>query len=181
MMPMRADVDEGGTTSEEKARRGAIAVSSGGGRLAMSAVTAPAPAILSPVPRAAATVVDVITVLTDGVLCKLCDAEDFFSPGFLPWITAIGETPVVHRKQWEYALIVRDMQASGALHDRADVLGLACETEPVIYYAANHAKSVLASDLYAGSDNPGWAAGRTREADVYEKAPFEYRRDRLKV
>jgi SAM-dependent methyltransferase len=120
-------------------------------------------------------------VLTDGILSKLCDAEDFFSPAFLPYISAIGETPVVHRKQWEYALIVRDMDVSGALHDRADVLGLACELEPIIYYAANRAQSVLATDLYAGSDNPGWAAGRTREEDVYERAPFEYRRDRLKV
>jgi SAM-dependent methyltransferase len=120
-------------------------------------------------------------MLADGVLCKLCDAEDFFSPPFLPYVAAIGETPTVQRKQWEYAMIVRGMEESGALHERADVLGLACEREPIIYYAANRARSVLATDLYAGSHNPGWAAGHTREEDVYEGAPFQYPRDRLRV
>src|SRR4051812_7760930 len=120
-------------------------------------------------------------MIVDGVHAKLCDAEDFFSPTLISHLKSLHQEPVVHRKQWEWAMIVRNMEALSKLNEEADVLGLACELEPVIYHAANRARSVLATDLYAGSDNPEWLAGRTRAADVYDRAPFEYRRDRLKV
>jgi SAM-dependent methyltransferase len=115
-------------------------------------------------------------------LSRVCDAQDFFDPEILDIMRTMQMIPSVHRKQWEYVMHVRAMEASGALHDQADVLGIACEAEPVIFYAAKNARSVLATDLYAGSGNsPGWAAGRLREADVYERSPFPYPRDRLQV
>lgn len=116
------------------------------------------------------------------ILSKVCDAEDFFTPELLAAISTIGQVPSMHRKQWEYAMTVRDMDAAGVLHDRADVLGLACEAEPTIFHAATKARSVLATDLYAGNNHsPGWAAGRLREADVYDRSPFAYPRERLTV
>jgi len=116
------------------------------------------------------------------ILSRVCDAQDFFTPEMLDVMGRMKMTPTVHRKLWEYAMNVRAMDASGALHDQADVLGLACEAEPVIYYAATKARSVLATDLYAGSGNsPGWAAGRLREEDVYERSSFPYPRERLQV
>jgi SAM-dependent methyltransferase len=119
---------------------------------------------------------------TTEILSRVCDAQDFFTPAMLDVMSAMQMIPSVHRKQWEYVMNARAMEASGALHDQADVLGLACEAEPVIYYAAKRARSVLATDLYAGSGNsPGWAAGRLREADVYERSPFPYPRERLQV
>jgi SAM-dependent methyltransferase len=115
-------------------------------------------------------------------ISSVCDAEDFFKPELLDIMRTMQMIPSVNRKQWEYVMNAHAMQASGALHDQADVLGLACEVEPVIYYAANKARSVLATDLYAGSGNsPGWAAGRLREADVFERSAFPYPRERLKV
>ena len=121
-------------------------------------------------------------MLKPDVLSKVCDAEGFFTSELLASITAIHQVPSMHRKQWEYAMIVRDMDASGVLHDRADALGLACESEPAIFHAATKARSVLATDLYAGSnDSSRWAAGRLREADVFERSPFAYPRDRLTV
>jgi hypothetical protein len=94
-------------------------------------------------------------MLKSGVLSKVCDAEDFFDAELLTAIATIRQVPSVHRKQWEYAMIVREMDASGALHDRADALGLACESEPAIFHAATKARSVLATDLYAESTVAG--------------------------
>lgn len=115
------------------------------------------------------------------VFSKICDAEDFFSTDIIDACRVFGEVPNLQRKQWEYAFIIRNMDKLGALHDRADVLGLACETEPMMFYAATKARSVLATDLYSGSDNTTWTAGRTREDAVYERAPFPYPRERLRV
>ncbi len=121
-------------------------------------------------------------MLRDGVLSKACDAEDFFDPVLLDAIATIRQVPSLHRKQWEYAILVRNMGACGALHDQADALGLACESEPAIFHAATKARSVLATDLYAGSNDPAqWRAGQLREADVFERSPFPYPRERLTV
>jgi SAM-dependent methyltransferase len=119
-------------------------------------------------------------MLKPGVLCKICDAEDYFTPCFCDYTSRLGDRPSLNRKQWEYALIIRNMSESGALHDQADLLGLACGVEPIIYYAANRARSVLATDRYAGRD-AGWLAGTITAADVYERAGFEYPRERLHV
>ncbi len=121
-------------------------------------------------------------MLYPDILSTVCDAEDFFTTEFLAVIQSEDEVPTMHRKPWEYDMLVRDMELSGALHDRADALGLACGVEQTIFYVASRAKSVLATDLYLGSGNvPGWIAGRTLEADVFEHSRFPYPRERLTV
>jgi SAM-dependent methyltransferase len=118
-------------------------------------------------------------MLSDGTYSKLCDADDF--PALTGHFAAVGDTLTYHRKQWEYAMVLRNMEALSALHDKADVLGLACETEPVIYYAAARARSVLATDLYQGEGGGDWKANQTRIDDVYGSTKLVYPRERLSV
>jgi SAM-dependent methyltransferase len=121
-------------------------------------------------------------MLVDSIYSKVCDAEDFFSPELLRALEAIEHVPSLHRKAWEYAMVVRNMGATGALHEGADVLGLACALEPVIYHAARHARSVLATDRYDDATlHSGWAAGKVKVDEVFDKAPFSFPRERLKV
>ena len=78
-------------------------------------------------------------------------------------------------------MIIRALRSLGALEGGGDALGLACEIENVIYYIAKHARSVLATDLYAEDGVGEWAARRIQVADVLAREPFPYPKERLKA
>lgn len=98
-------------------------------------------------------------------LCKLCDLHDFARPAIRDTIRAVfphevgrfgADYPigVEYRKHWEVAMAVRALEAGGALHDRAEVLGVGAGNEPTIFYLTTRTRRVFATDLYLQGD---WA------------------------
>ena len=60
-----------------------------------------------------------------------------------------------YRKHWEVAMAVRALRDFGALHDRAEVLGVGAGNEPTLFWLTNHVRRVFATDLYLQGD--GWS------------------------
>ncbi|MCE1246919.1 MAG: class I SAM-dependent methyltransferase [Firmicutes bacterium] len=93
-----------------------------------------------------------------------------------------GESPLEHRKYWEYTQAVYGLSKLGMLGENRDLLGVASGHEAPLYYLSNHCRSVTATDIYDGffavekdgEANPEVLA----EPDKY--APFAYRKDKLK-
>jgi SAM-dependent methyltransferase len=87
----------------------------------------------------------------------------------------------MHRKAYELTQTIFGLQRLGKLTDAAQVLSVGAGHEPILYWLANHAGRVVATDLYEGE----WQSKFSREGDpgVLEDpskfAPFPYRRDRL--
>jgi len=116
---------------------------------------------------------------------KLCEREDFDDPQLLAALReVIAEIPPerqLHRKYWEYAMVVLYLREVGALGDATSILGVAAGHEEVLYWLTNHAGHVVATDIYG----EGGFAGREARADMLADpdafAPYPYRRERLEV
>jgi SAM-dependent methyltransferase len=87
----------------------------------------------------------------------------------------------MHRKPYEFAQLIFGCRRLGALNDRARIISVGAGHERVLYWLANHAGRVVATDLYEGV----WQnmQGREGNPDVLRNpeayAPFAYRRERL--
>jgi SAM-dependent methyltransferase len=87
----------------------------------------------------------------------------------------------MHRKSYEWTQLLFGLTRLGVLHDAASVLSVGAGHECVLYWLANHAGRVVATDTYEGR----WREEGEREGDeaVLERpdsfAPFAYRQDRL--
>ena len=77
----------------------------------------------------------------------------------MPWIDLVapfgrstyGPTfpaGVEYRKHWETAQSVRALAMTGALHDRAEILGIGAGNEPTLFVLTNHVRRVFGTDLY---------------------------------
>jgi len=91
--------------------------------------------------------------------CKLCNVEDFADPAlrgvirdvFAHELARLGPGfpgGVEYRKHWEVAMAVRTLVDFGAVHDRAEVLGVGAGDEPTIFWLTNRVRRVFATDLY---------------------------------
>lgn len=97
---------------------------------------------------------------------RLCNLEDFEHPEIRNLIRTIFDFEITpespefprwreHRKEWEIAMAVRALDGLGALHDRAEILGVGAGTEGTIFWLTNKVARVYATDLYLA---PGvWA------------------------
>ncbi|MEL7088790.1 MAG: class I SAM-dependent methyltransferase, partial [Planctomycetota bacterium] len=84
------------------------------------------------------------------------------------------------RKWWEWDAIARSCEALGVLDDTCDAVGLGVGAEPLMFYFAQHCRSVVGLDRYA--DDSGWREARfAGPASVHEASPVDYPRDRLRV
>jgi SAM-dependent methyltransferase len=84
------------------------------------------------------------------------------------------------RKAWEFEYIVQSAHDCGLLTGDKDALGIAVGSEPLIFYFANHARSVVATDLY--SADTAWLEARTDDLQrVLDSSPFPYPRDRVSM
>jgi SAM-dependent methyltransferase len=116
---------------------------------------------------------------------KLCEREDFDDPQLLAVLREVaGAIPPerqLHRKYWEYAMLVLYLREVGVLGDACEVLGVAAGHEEVLYWLTNHAGRVVATDIYG----EGGFAGREAHADMLSDpdafAPYAYRRERLEI
>ncbi|MCK6586266.1 MAG: class I SAM-dependent methyltransferase [Polyangiaceae bacterium] len=95
--------------------------------------------------------------------CKLCDAMDFFRPGFVEHMARVGELPWFHAKQWEYfqLLETRRVYAPNA----RVLVGLGCGCELTIPPLAEGAEEVIATDLYGRKG--AWDVAQRRPDEVY--------------
>ncbi|MFN2607044.1 MAG: class I SAM-dependent methyltransferase [Acidimicrobiales bacterium] len=121
---------------------------------------------------------------------KACELEDFADPeladvirevcayktdAFGPDFPAGGE----HRKDWEVAMAVRALRAWGAVHQGADILGVAAGAEDTAFHLTTSVARVFVTDRYL---DPGpWRplAPLSMLVDPAEAAPAPFAPDRL--
>lgn len=90
---------------------------------------------------------------------RLCHLEDFEHPDLLAELRNVFDHEFdrfgvgfpsgrEYRKHWEVAMATRTLRDFGALHDRAEVLGVGAGNEPTIFWLTRHVRRVFATDLY---------------------------------
>jgi SAM-dependent methyltransferase len=115
---------------------------------------------------------------------KLCDLPDFEDPDLRARIRDIAPRPEeeqLHRKNWEYAMLVLFLEDVGLLNDDAQVLSVGAGHEEVLFWLANRVGQVVATDLYGEGDFSAREAEVTMLDDPLAFAPYAYREDRLTV
>jgi SAM-dependent methyltransferase len=121
----------------------------------------------------------------DVQLCELANPAKWNNPEWLAILKSLQAGPIdqasMHRKAYEFTQTIFGLRRLGRLTDSATILSVGAGHEPILYWLANHARRVIATDLYEGN----WQAEFSREGspDVLQDpaayAPFPYRRDRL--
>lgn len=127
--------------------------------------------------------------MADPRLSKLCEIEDFADPELRRIIRSVFEhelrrfgpsfpDSVEYRKHWEVAMTARTFEAAGLLNRATTLLGVGAGNEPTIFWLTNHARQVVATDLYLERDD--WDAsasvGMLMEPERYWPGPWEPRR-----
>lgn len=121
----------------------------------------------------------------DVQLCELANPAKWDNP---EWMKLLRSLQVVadhklsmHRKSYELTQLLFGLTRLGRCRDETSIVSVGAGHEPVLYWLANHAGSVVATDLYEGR----WQSDGAREGDEgvlarpEDYAPFAYRHDRL--
>jgi SAM-dependent methyltransferase len=120
----------------------------------------------------------------DTQLCELANPAKWDNPEWLTILRGLGlsdDKRTMHRKPYEFTQLVYGCRRLGVLRDDSTVISIGAGHELVLYWLANHARRVVATDLYGGV----WqeVQGREGDPDVMSRpddyAPFPYRRDHL--
>lgn len=120
----------------------------------------------------------------DSQLCELANPAKWDNDEWLAVLRGLGlsdDKVGMHRKPYELAQLVYGCRRLGALHKNATIVSIGAGHELVLYWLANHARLVVATDMYEGI----WGNMQGREGDpgVLHKpeqyAPFPYRREAL--
>ncbi len=116
---------------------------------------------------------------------KACEREDFDDERVRATIRDVvpGLDPdaELHRKWWEYAMLIGYLEDVDALQDDAQVLAVAAGNELPLFWLANRVGRVVATDIYGDGD---FAAGEARHEmleNPSQFAPYSYPEDRLEV
>jgi 2-polyprenyl-3-methyl-5-hydroxy-6-metoxy-1,4-benzoquinol methylase len=95
----------------------------------------------------------VSAVAGDPVLARpvsqACTAAQFGEPDYARWCAAIGESPRLHRKQWEFCYILQTLETRGMLARGKRGLGFGVGREPLVAAIAARGCEVTATDLPA--------------------------------
>lgn len=118
-------------------------------------------------------------------LCELTNPRKWLDP---EWFAILEELQAIslflddmHRKFYEFAQTIYGLRKLSALGPETSILGVGAGHELLLYWLANQAKSVTATDLYEGQ----WSQANVKEGDPAvlddpaKYAPFPYRADRL--
>lgn len=120
----------------------------------------------------------------DTQLCELANPAKWDNAEWLDILRSLGladDKLSMHRKPYEFTQLIYGCRRLGVLRDDASVLSVGAGHEMILYWLANHAGRVYATDMYEGT----WQEiqGREGDPDVLQRpeeyAPFPYRRDRL--
>ena len=88
-----------------------------------------------------------------------CTQAQMEEPTFAYWCGQFGETPRLHRKQWEYCYILQALSVSEMLEPGKRGLGFGVGKEPLPAVFASRGVSVLATDLEPEqAHGQGWVA-----------------------
>ncbi|MGH2718906.1 MAG: class I SAM-dependent methyltransferase [Actinomycetota bacterium] len=115
---------------------------------------------------------------------KLCDVADFSEPALCKVVAEIHGTepePLVERKQWERGMLAAFLTEWGALGDQSSVLAIGAGSEPTLFWLANRAGRVVATDIYGEGKFAGREAAESMLHNPSAFAPVAYRQDRLTV
>jgi SAM-dependent methyltransferase len=121
----------------------------------------------------------------DVQLCELANPAKWDNPEWLAILKSLASAPIdkaqMHRKAYELTQTIFGLHRLGALTETSSILSVGAGHEPILYWLANHAGRVVATDLYEGEWQDKFA--REGSPDVLRDpaafAPFPYRRDRL--
>ncbi len=121
----------------------------------------------------------------DVQLCELANPAKWDNPEWLAILKSLASAPIekaqMHRKAYEMTQTIFGLRRLGKLTDSTTILSVGAGHEPILYWLANHAGKVVATDLYEGEWQEKFA--REGDPDVLEDparfAPFPYRRERL--
>jgi len=121
----------------------------------------------------------------DVQLCELANPAKWNNPEWLAILKSLQAGPIdqgsMHRKAYELTQTIFGLQRLGKLTGSTRILSVGAGHEPILYWLANHAGHVVATDLYEGA----WQSEFAQEGnpDVLTNpaayAPFPYREDRL--
>lgn len=121
----------------------------------------------------------------DEQLCELANPAKWDNPDWMALLRSLGSLPdhkmAMHRKSYEFTQLVFGLDRLGYLRDDVSILSVGAGHECVLYWLANRAGRVVATDTYGGV----WQTDMAREGDSRvldspdEYAPFPYRKDRL--
>ncbi|QXC62956.1 class I SAM-dependent methyltransferase [Aquihabitans sp. G128] len=82
-----------------------------------------------------------------GVLSRTCTQDQVESKWFRTWCEALGEEPEAHRKLWEWAYLVRTLDALDVLGPGRRGLGFGVGRESMVAFIAGRGVEVVATDL----------------------------------
>jgi SAM-dependent methyltransferase len=121
----------------------------------------------------------------DVQLCELANPAKWDNPDWLRLLRELKVLPhhklAMHRKSYEFAQLLFGLTRLGRLNESTSILSVGAGHECVLYWLANRAGRVVATDAYLGR----WQFEGAREGDdrvvvnPAEYAPFPYRTDRL--
>jgi SAM-dependent methyltransferase len=127
-----------------------------------------------------------VRIPRDVQLCELANPAKWDNPEWLAILRSLASAPIekaqMHRKAYEMTQTIFGLRRLGRLTDRVRILSVGAGHEPILYWLANQAGAVVATDLYEGE----WQSKFSREgdpcvlADPARFAPFPYRRERLR-
>jgi SAM-dependent methyltransferase len=111
---------------------------------------------------------------------RVCNVEDFVRPELLPYIHDTHPHLAAKwgqdyprgredRKVWEIAMAARALTELGAVHPRAEVLGVAAGREGTIFWLTTKVRRVFATDLYL---DPGDWERTAQPAMLVDPAPL---------
>jgi SAM-dependent methyltransferase len=121
----------------------------------------------------------------DVQLCELANPAKWDNPEWLGILASYVAIPhhkeAMHRKGYEFTQLAFGLKRLGWLRDDVRVLSVGAGHEAPAFWLANHAGSVIATDLYEGEwQSIGGLEGDARVlARPEDFAPFDYRRERL--
>ena len=113
-------------------------------------------------------------------LNRIAGTDPWDDPGWRMYERTLALPAVLHRKHFEWIHCLYGLENLGALGPEATALGVGAGREPVLFYLANRCGLVVATDLYQGAF-ARWEAVADFVERPHEFAPFDYRRQRLRV
>jgi SAM-dependent methyltransferase len=128
---------------------------------------------------------DIGVVPRDVQLCELANPAKWDNPEWTSLLASLKTMPVdkmsMHRKGYEFAQLLFGLTRLGRLTPDARVLSVGAGHEAPLYWLANRAGLVVATDMYDTSWRDAWAGeGDERVlARPSDYAPFPYREDAL--
>jgi SAM-dependent methyltransferase len=125
-----------------------------------------------------------VTALSRQIV-KRCDLADFDDPALLDAIRELlpdrDARAFAERKTWEYAMLVLFLREVGRLHDGTEALAVGAGDERPVFWLANHAGRVVATDIYGEGRFADQEGAASMLDDPRTHAPFPYRENHLEV